>query len=368
MVALSSVVLLGIAAMAIDFGVWFVARSEAQRAAEAGAHAGATILAISPNALDDARDQAEAFAEMNNVREVDADVIPDSDIDIIPDSQKVRVRVQRSQARSNPLSTLFARAMGIDEVNIGATAAAQAWPGSTTECILPFAIPDRWDEWDETLGALRPSQIGDVFDSDEGDVYIPGPGGTGYVAQVVGQQLQLTTATPGVAPKPGWYYSIALPGTSGGSDYREAIRSCWTQSGEHALGDEVDKEPGNMVGPGRQGFHDIFRIDPPETQVWSDARGCPMYAGADLNDANNCLGLGDTGRIRPLVMFDPRVWEDIDQGRRPVQIMNIAGVWLEDWDGNNDVWVRWMRLVVVNPADGWSGAGGSFLKVIRIVE
>ena len=47
-VALMMVVFLGVAAMAIDYGIWFTARSEAQRAAEAGAHAGASILMLSP--------------------------------------------------------------------------------------------------------------------------------------------------------------------------------------------------------------------------------------------------------------------------------------------------------------------------------
>ena len=143
-VALMMVVFLGVAAMAIDYGIWFTA----QRAAEAGAHAGASILMLSPRDEAGARAEAELFAERNTVRGVVHDVFPDQDIDVILDSQKVRVRVQRSDARGNPLSTLFARAMGIDQVDIGATAAAQAWPGVATDCILPFAVPDRWDEWD----------------------------------------------------------------------------------------------------------------------------------------------------------------------------------------------------------------------------
>ena len=69
-VALMMVVFLGVAAMAIDYGIWFTARAE-----------------------------AELFAERNPVRGVVPDVFPDQDIDVILDSQKVRVRVQRSDAR-----------------------------------------------------------------------------------------------------------------------------------------------------------------------------------------------------------------------------------------------------------------------------
>ena len=155
LVALGMAVFLGIAAMAIDYGIWFVARSEAQRAAEAGAHAGAGFLMHNSLDEDGARLEAENFAELNAVRGVTTDVFPDADIDVILDSQKVRVRVQRSDARSNPLGTIFARAMGIDQVDIGAAAAAQAWPGISAECILPFALPDRFDEWDEAMARFR---------------------------------------------------------------------------------------------------------------------------------------------------------------------------------------------------------------------
>ncbi|MDX1390199.1 MAG: Tad domain-containing protein, partial [Acidobacteriota bacterium] len=128
MVALMTVAFIGIAALAIDTGIWFVARSEAQRAAESGAHAGAGYLMMAPGDGNGARVEAESFAEQNVVRGVVPDVIPNTDIDVILDSQKVRVRVQRSDARGNPLTTVFARVMGIDQVDIGAMAAAQSWP------------------------------------------------------------------------------------------------------------------------------------------------------------------------------------------------------------------------------------------------
>jgi hypothetical protein len=360
LVALLMTVFLGIAAMAIDFGIWFVARSEAQRAAEAGAHAGAGVLMLASGDEAGAREEAERFAELNFVRGVTPDVFPDEDIDVIVDSQKVRVRVQRSTARSNPLGTLFARVMGIETVDIGAAAAAQAWPGVAAECILPFAVPDRWDEWDETIPGFRPSEIGDVFDAGV-DFYDPGPGGTGYEWQVIGQIIQLTTADPHETPMPGWYYAIALPGLRGASDYRAAIRDCWVPSGDHQLGDEVDKEPGNMVGPTRQGFRDIF-TDPNElNQTWSDELGWPVHADGTPVSV-------DSRRIRPIVMFDPTLWEDIGMGRSPVPITNLAGVWLESWDGNNNVTARWLNYTAVTPAENWEDASGSLLRMLRIVE
>ncbi len=360
MVALMAVVFLGIAALAIDTGIWFVARSEAQRAAEAGAHAGAGYLLRRPGDEAGARVEAERFAELNQVRGVTPDVFPDTDIDVILDSQKVRVRVQRSEARSNPLPTVFARAMGIDVVNIGAAAAAQAWPGIATDCILPFAVPDRWLEWDPSIPGFRPNEIGDVWD-DGVDHYVPGPGGTGYEAMDIGSQIQLTTADTKESPQPGWYYSLALPGNRGGNDFRAAIRDCWRPSGEHQLGDEVLKEPGNMVGPTRQGFRDIFTDPNEQAQSWDPSIGWPVHSDGTPVDVSS-------RRIRPIVMFDPTDWPDIANGRKPVPISNLAGVWLESWDGNNEVWVRWLQYTAIAPADDFDPNDSSLLRILRIVE
>ena len=319
MVALMMVVFLGVAAMAIDYGIWFTARSEAQRAAEAGAHAGASILMLSAGDEAGARAEAELFAERNTVRGVVHDVFQDQDIDVILDSQKVRVRVQRSAERGNPLATLFARAMGIDEVDIGAAAAAQVWPGVASECILPFAIPDLW-EIPDPGGGYRYAEIGDYYDYDRGDYYVPAAypvGGewTGYGVDKVGWLIQLTTANPGESPQPGNYYSIRLPGSKGGQDYKNSILNCWEPEGvgaEYELGDFVIKEPGNMIGPGQQAFRDIFSDPDEQGIVWDDAAGCPVKAGA-------CVG-AESRRVRPIVMFDPQEWPNIDNGANPVPI------------------------------------------------
>ena len=362
-VALMMVVFLGIAAMAIDFGIWFVARSEAQRAAEAGAHAGASILMMTSGDEAGARLEAETFAEMNTVRGVNPDVFPNQDIDVILDSQKVRVRVQRSAARSNPLETLFARAMGIDQVDIDAIAAAQAWPGVATDCVLPFAVPDRWDEWDPSIppaGAFRPNEMGDVFD-DGIDYYDPGPGGTGYEYLDAGQQLQLSTGDSKEAPRPGWYMSVALPGLRGGSDFRDAIINCWTPSGENQIGDTMLKEPGNMTGPTRQGFRNIFTDSNEQGQSWDPVLNWPVHSdGTPVSVSSR--------RIRPIVMFDPTVWSQINNGRKTFPITNLAGVWMESWDGNNVVWVRWLAYTAVTAAENWEDSSGSLLRILRIVE
>ena len=257
LMALGMTFFLGVAAFAIDLGIWFVARSEAQRTAEAGAHAGAGMLMTAPWEGTAARAEAETFAESNTVRTEVPDVLLDKDVDVILDSQKVRVRVQRSADRGNPLNTLFARAMGIDQVDIGAAAAAQLWPADGVPCILPIIVPDRWSEGP---GLVWPSEE-DQFEDDPDDFYIPwsepSMGATGYdpVADW-GQEIQIYAGDPSVAPQPSWWHPFAQNGGEGADVLRDGIVGCvdgFTDN-TYFIGDMVDTEPGAQPGPIRQGF------------------------------------------------------------------------------------------------------------------
>ena len=130
---------------------------------------------------------------------------------------------------------------------------------------------------------------------------------------------------------------------------------------EYELGDFVIKEPGNMIGPGQQAFADIFSDPAEQGIVWNDAAGCPVKAGA-------CVG-AESRRVRPVVMFDPQEWPNIDNGAKPVPITAFGGMFLDHWDGGNEVWIRFMRYQSVSPAaDPDFGASGSLLRVLRIVE
>jgi len=365
LVAFSLVVLLGMVALAVDLGMLFTGRSEAQRAADAGAHAGAGVFLIAPGNGDMARDQARLFAENNQVRRATLDVL-DQDIDVLLDSQKVRVRVYRTDNRGNPVATLFARILGIPTVDISAVAAAQTWPGDATDCILPFAMPDRWDVWDEDLNVFRPAGPDDVFDADRGDRYYssmnPRDDGyyTGYGMNSIGDPILLKPANPQNTPQPGWFYPVRLPGSQGGADYRASIRDCWDPFNEWELGDELIKEPGNMIGPTRQGFQDIL-TDPDEQGIyWNHRCQCPM------DQDGNVVG-PESRRVRPLAMFNPTHWPDIDMGAKPVPLTSFGGIFIEGMDGN-DVWVRWMQYQTINAADQWAPDQGGLLRTLRIVE
>ncbi|MEX2532297.1 MAG: Tad domain-containing protein [Gemmatimonadota bacterium] len=372
LVVLMLIAFLGLAALAIDLGLLYTARGEAQRAADGAAHAGAGWLMHNPGATDEEIEaEAVRVGQENLVRGEWGDIDPDQDIDVLRDERKVRVRVNRTHERSNPVRTLFAGVIGFGGVGVAASAAAQIWPGDGSECIMPFAIPDHWFVNDG--GTLRDAAIGDVYDASRGDVYVPAsdpdqvavpsdPHYTGYGLARVGQQITLTSADPSESPQPGWFYTIRLPGTQGGNDLRYAIRDCWEPAGVYQLEDEVIKEPGNTVGPVRQGFGDIFN-DPNEQDItWDDQMQCPVRSGGDT-----CVG-SESRRVRPLVMFDPTNWEDIANGAKPVPITAFAGVFLESWDGNNSITVRWMRYQTIKPAQNWEDCADCLLQTLRIVE
>ena len=59
----------------------------------------------------------------------------------------IRVNVFRNQrAGGSPLPTFFGNLVGVNEQGVRATATARVLFGGSTNCLMPFAIPDKWLE------------------------------------------------------------------------------------------------------------------------------------------------------------------------------------------------------------------------------
>jgi hypothetical protein len=358
--------LVGVAALAIDLGMLFTARSEAQRAAEAGAHAGAGVFLYAPNDVVTAREQARIFAENNFVRQEGVE-LQDEDIDVVPAEQLVRVRVNRIQARGNPVGTVFARVFGINDVDVGAVAAAQSWPAGGVSCMLPFAIPDRWSEG--TSPAMVPPTTADRYGDEPADWYSPwdslnpAESYTGYGVADRGTEIRLYASSPNQAPQPGWWYPMdfgsgANPNTDGVGAW---ITGCPHPNLSAELGEDMNVENGNMVGPIGRAFDELIAQDP--NARWEQS----------ANDENGCVTYGDgvcrgSPRIKPVLMFDPNYYPGT--GKNTVTITNFVGVFVDRRLGNGgniQVIVRFVEYVDVNPAEVWS-ASGPLVRVLRIVE
>jgi Flp pilus assembly protein TadG len=361
MLALTSVV-----ALAIDVGLMTTARLEAQRAADAAALAGAGAFVGSPGNAGLARSLATEYAASNKVR-ADAVTVQEDDIVIDTDARTVKVTVYRNRERGNAIPTFFARVFGVNEVDVAATATAEAAPAGGINCLLPVAIPDRWYE------AGGPGNDPNDYNPEDGDYYIPwaqpntdppvfNDGFTGYAERDLGMQIPLKSNDANGGLNPSWYYPWRPPGQSGASDYQTNINSCVDPSISFFVGMQVDSEPGNMAGPTMKGFKDLIDQDP--TARWNANMKCVVSDGYQgSTDATKCR---NSPRIRPVPLFNPT--EEPDPGSKPFEFTNFAGIFVDDIQGKT-VYGRWLGYTGLKPAspDANTTAGPLF-KALRLID
>ena len=228
-VAIALLALLAMSAFVLDYGVMWVSRRQVQNAADAGALSGAISLAF-----DSATDQAGARAKAIAVgqRNWVWGALPDiTDADVtfppcppgapgLPDTC-VKVDAFRNQRTGgNPLPMFFGRLVGVMNQGVRATATAQIITGDTTECLRPWAVVDRWEEFGEPYSAIstydRYSNGQGNNPPQENDVYIPPrpPNvlGTGYSLPAdQGRRYAIKTGAMGTDQvSSGWFRTIDL--------------------------------------------------------------------------------------------------------------------------------------------------------------
>lgn len=381
LVALSMIALLSAVALAVDGGMLMTARTEAQRAADSGAIAGAQILAVSPGDSLGAAQAAVEFANRNDIRRSVADVRPE-DVTVNLDSSRVYVNVRRISARSNAMGTYFARIFGVQTVNVTASAAAEASPAgndSGADCLLPIMLPDRWSEA-ESPGFQAPT-VDDSFDppgssnpgskDDTPDWY--DVDATGYNSASIGDTIELHKAGGGSGGmNPSWYFPWTpldeedqlVDSGPGAATYQDRFTNCLMS--QYLPGDSILTEPGAMVGPTNFGFDDLADADGEEVYWNPDAgsEGCPVKAASP----GTCYW--GTRRIRPLPMFDPT--DAPASGRKVVHISQFAQMFYIGKVGNTYKGI-WLGYVTPDPGSGADSSGeeGSdedIPKIIRLVK
>src|ERR1041385_456991 len=232
-VAAAMVGLLGVCAIAIDLAGYYLARAEAQRAADAGALAGASAFVntgcatsgCTPGGFQEplARQQAEAVGNANSIAGVFAS-IQDSDIAFsYPSPQEPQITV--TAGRSVP--TYFAKVFGIRTSNVSASATAEAYDAAqgsvavSAACLKPFLMPncDPVHTSPKNPSCQGSAAQGYIIDPNTGAVEHPGA----YPSGVIGMPWKLHS-TAGASQ---WYlvgYSGAPP--SSGSALRNHIVQC----------------------------------------------------------------------------------------------------------------------------------------------
>jgi len=344
LVAICMVVVLGMAALAIDVGMLYTAKGQAQNAADSGALAGAGALLINPYDAATATSVAETFAEKHQIIKQDVQIEPAADVQVDLTKKQVTVTARRINGRGNAVPTFFAKILGWDLVDIQATATAEVDLASAAACLKPWAIPDAFDDIVAPAGEFDP-----------GDYYEPGVTSWGSTYRTsdadLGVQLVLKPSLPGDAIAPGQFFPIDLPQptgqVTGGSNYRDNIATCNSQVVN--LGDTLLTETGNMIGPTKQGVDELIAQDP--------------YASWDssLGVVDSAFPPGASPRIVRVPMFDPRY--PPTSGKQEVQITNIAGFFIEGIGGNGKLTGRLM------PATGTGApAPGTMLMTVRLVK
>ena len=360
MVTVSLVALLSMAALAIDLGMLFNSRSEAQRAADAAALAGASTFQtpmLASEIIATAESRARDYAGRNRVG-ITGISAGEVGVEVFVNEGRVRATVTR---RAIPL--WFARVLGVTQQDVQAVAAARVDQSGTAECIAPLMIPDWW------VDANRNG----VYNA--GEYYAPTVTGYGLQYRNVGQpgypyvsdqppyvndlgrRVTLKTGSADRAMQPGWYFPIRVGDNTGGADFRADLgRGCPDR--RLSIGDLVYSEPGAMQGPTKQGLDDRMSQDP--NARWVEGQGI----------VNSAFG-GGTGdgspRIMVVPLFNPTA--TIPNGASaPMEVHNFGSFFIEGISGNGDITGRWMRVRGVPDNCFVRGNCRSYMQALRLVQ
>lgn len=378
MVALVLVAFLGVAALAIDIGMLLTARTEAQRTADAAAHAGAIEWWVSGGNEATSRTEAQQVASINPIIGAPPDV-SDADVEFLTAPDRVRVSVWRTEERGNPVPTFFARVLGFDNADVAAVAAAGIFDACEAGCPLPLALIDEWidvdddDLWDEGIDQYIP---------------YPEPGYTGYSDDDAGTQIEIKDVSQDGGGPPQcadtntyeackafgdpswdcwWLDNHPSEGGGGGTDVLSPrIRSCVIEWME--IGDDIWSASG---AGNKQELVDDFKwlVDNEPDVSWDEADQCPKRDG-DPTCLVSCL------RCRSVPLVDPTTVVPDGGANTRATIANWTAVFVEKVScsptephaaeprGRWNVYVRLMKGV----GTGTCGRPGSLLQSVQIVE
>jgi hypothetical protein len=286
-VAVSLVAILSVMALAIDLGMGFSARNEAQRTADAAALAGASAFLDSATwAPSIAPRRAKEYVAANYILATTIDSVSEAAVNVSMLNNRVRVTVWRRR-----IPTWFARMFGVDTMSVSATAVAEAVDAGAAKCVRPWGVQDLWHE---AATNARPTST-DKYQPGDGDQYRPAvtqpdASATGYgrSASDNGSQITIKSQRPTTGPDgetlaqpgPGEFMVWSMPedptldncstnGSTGSPNYIYQNSICSCNKNSVQLGTQVDEDgdtvrwdPGNRVGPTASGLEALVETDP----------------------------------------------------------------------------------------------------------
>jgi Flp pilus assembly protein TadG len=238
MLALFIVILFTFAALAVDLGVLYTARTSAQHAADAAALAGAFTFTNDSNAADPVVTAQQAAIAVAGQDKIMGQSVAITAANVAVDTSKYRVTVTVPRTGANAVETFFARVIGFNSVNVSVTATAEAARNSTgTFCLKPFYMPMQ-------IGAGCSG--GSIFDANGK-----------LKSQYVGIQIPNGGLWNNIEPS---QWGLLALGGRGGSNLRDSIGTCFSDA-PIQCGDSLGTEPGRKVGPVMQGVDDLITND-----------------------------------------------------------------------------------------------------------
>jgi len=394
------VFLLGIAALTIDLASLYVARDEAQRAADAGALAGAkafvdtgcvsggagACVASQPLAIT----RAASAAGQNTVGTFLVSSLPGACVSVTfppPASPAgdplVSVQVQRTTACGNAMPTFFAKVLGFFSAGVSATATAEAYNPSASPtgpticagCVKPFSMPNC-----DPLHALPLNATcatagqGYFIDPSTGAIAHPGPSPTG----VVGEQWVLHYNSG-----PSQYYGVDTG--CGTGDQRPCISTC--SSAAWACGNTLSTVQGNRAGQIRQGIEDLIHASATgpnhgQDTITINPNGTWTITGGTNNPISAMRGqpITNSDSLVSVALYDGH---NVPPGSQTVTIVGYMTMFIESVAGTGSDAAITARVVTVSgcgartgtcgnsgggSTGGTVGGGGGSLLPIRLVR
>src|SRR5690348_858284 len=389
LVALFIVVLFAFAALAIDLGILYTARTSAQHAADAGALAGAyTFQDAAKSQPAAAQNAAIAVAVQNKILGqplTAADFTPSAaspcpatsaSTGVCADTTNRRVTVYIARTGAAGIGTFFARAIGWRSVGVATRATAEAsTQAGGSHCLKPVDIAN-------TVVATDPTIIQACSDGQY--LFAPGSPGqlTSFAQGQMGQQIVLRPVGPKNASVPSQYASLDFG--AGASTYSCVIAHCLNDPSckvDPAIlanftgkcGDSLQTQNGNDPNKTYWGIADL--ISPTGAAADSWYQGNPTSQGfvfcSESAPSTNCDS--SLWRDTSQSLITAPVWDNcktaIGSGKQTVPLIGFVEVFVDQANkGTGDIMAH---LVTGSSCGGGSGPGtgsGPAAIPIRLIQ
>jgi hypothetical protein len=410
--------MLALSAFAIDLASLRSARSEAQRAADAAALAGASAFRDFPwtdaATTDSAGARAIRIARLNKVRADTIDVRQSAapvtttyawgkvrvyqqnqlKLNVIPDSQKVRAWVRHAGVQ-----TFFGGLLGVPYGHVQAMATAWASDaGPTVNCLKPFVIPDMWYESDKVTQDVNnnnywdpnPSAQGNQQDGEIWKFQPPSVGGQDYYLpfnpNVPNDPLHPQTGygSP-IRSALGYPGDVGLPllikpqtGNGNGNPAPERMGNAFwlldfdgqngnvedeitTGCAKAKIGDPVPYLSGGHTGPTRKGVDNLISMDP--NAVWNQST--KTVQNSNYSDWTK------SPRVIIIGLISPEFWTTSSKNTKPdpgSTFSNFARMFLLPTPKKGKP--ENIQAIFLGPAPGGTGGvnTGPLVRVLQLIE